>query len=448
MEGHPMTIKVGLVSLGCPKNLVDSEIMLGLLKESGFLITNRENEADAIIINTCSFIDDAKEESIKTILELARLKEEGVCRALLVAGCLAQRYHRELMEEMPEIDGFIGTGAVNDAPALVRQALKGEKAFRVDRPGYLHTATDPKILATPSYTAYLKISEGCDNRCSYCTIPLVRGSFRSREMEDILNEAALMVKQGTKELILVAQDTTRYGLDLYGRPSLDRLLERLAGLPGLAWIRLLYTYPTLISDQLIKIMAEQEKVCRYLDIPLQHASDTVLKRMKRQGSNAEILQLIAKLRAEIPGIILRSSFIVGFPGETEEDFEELLSFMTRIQFDRVGVFTYSREEGTPAASMPDQVPEETKIARRDKAMSHQQKISRENNRRKIGTELLVLVEEKNTGRTYTGRTEGDAPGIDGKVRFTSESNLQPGDFVKVLITAAQPYDLSGKRVCK
>jgi len=439
-----MTIKVGLVSLGCPKNLVDSEIMLGLLKESGFLITNHEQEADAIIINTCSFINDAKEESIKTILEMAKLKEEGNCRALLVAGCLAQRYHSELMEEMPEIDGFIGTGAVHEVPDLVRRTLAGEKASLVGKPGYLHTAAQPKILATPSYTAYLKIAEGCDNRCSYCTIPLVRGPFRSREIEDIVIEAAGMLKQGAKELVLVAQDTTRYGLDLYDRPSLDRLLDRLTGLEGLGWIRMLYTYPTLINDQLIQLMARKRKICRYLDIPLQHASDSVLQRMKRQGSNAEILQLIEKLRAEIPGIMLRSSFIVGFPGETEEDFEELLSFMTRVQFDRVGVFAYSREDGTPAASMSGQVPEETKLARRDKAMSLQQKISLENNRRKIGTKLFVLVEKNNTGGTYTGRSEGDAPDIDGKVHFTSDIQLQPGDFVKVLITAAQPYDLSGE----
>ncbi|MDD4237165.1 MAG: 30S ribosomal protein S12 methylthiotransferase RimO [Desulfotomaculaceae bacterium] len=441
-----MTIKVGLVSLGCPKNLVDSEIMLGLLKESGFIITSREQEADAIIINTCSFINDAKEESIKTILELAQLKKEGNCRALLVAGCLAQRYHRELMKEMPEIDGFIGTGAVHEVPELVRRALAGEKASLVGKPGYLHTAAQPRIQATPSYTAYSKIAEGCDNRCSYCTIPLVRGPFRSRDMEDIVNEATGMLKQGVKELVLVAQDTTRYGLDLYGHPSLDSLLERLAGLEGLVWIRLLYTYPSLISEQLIRLIASGKNICRYLDIPLQHASDSVLKRMKRQGSNAEILQLIEKLRAEVPGIILRSSFIVGFPGETEDNFEELLCFMRKVQFDRVGVFTYSREEGTPAASMSGQVPEETKLARRDKAMSLQQKISYEKNCGKIGTELLVLVEKKSAGGTYTGRSEGDAPGIDGKVHFTSELHLEPGDFANVLITAAQPYDLNGKLV--
>ena len=443
-----MTIKVGLVSLGCPKNLVDSEIMLGLLKESGFIITNREKEADVIIVNTCSFVNDAKEESINTILELAQLKEEGHCRALLVAGCLAQRYHRTLTEEMPEVDGLIGTGAIQEVPVLVRRALAGEKAFLVESPGYLHTSLQPRMQATPSYTSYLKIAEGCDNRCSYCTIPLVRGPFRSREAEDIISEAAGMVKQGTKELVLVAQDTTRYGLDLYGRPYLDSLLERLAGLEGLVWIRLLYTYPSLINDQLIRLIAREKKICNYLDIPLQHASNAVLQRMKRQGGNAEIQRLIKKLRAEIPGIILRSSFIVGFPGETEDDFEELLSFMTSMQFDRVGVFTYSREEDTPAASMPDQVPEATKTARREQAMSLQQKISHEKNRGKIGTKLSVLVEKKHTGKTYTGRSEGDAPGIDGTVKFTSETPLQPGDFVKVLITAAQPYDLTGKLVCE
>lgn len=442
-----MAIKVGLVSLGCPKNLVDSEIMLGLLKESGFNITNREQEADVIIVNTCSFINDAKEESIKTILELARLKDEGNCRALLVAGCLAQRYHRELLEEMPEIDGFIGTGAVHEVPALVRRVLTEEKSSLVGKPGYLHTASQPRIQTTPFYTTYLKIAEGCENRCSYCTIPLVRGPFMSREIEDIVNEAAVMVRQGVKELVLVAQDTTRYGMDLYGRPSLDRLLERLAGLEGVVWIRLLYTYPAFINDQLIKLIASERKICNYLDIPLQHASDSVLKRMNRPGGNKEIQALVEKLRAEIPDIILRSTFIVGFPGETEKDFEELLDFATRMEFDRVGVFAYSREEGTPAASMPDQIPEEIKLARRDKLMSLQQRISLKKNRRKIGTELSVLVEKQLKAGTYTGRSEGDAPGIDGEVHFKSRINLDPGSFVKVRITSAKPYDLSGILVC-
>jgi len=441
-----MTIKVGLVSLGCPKNLVDSEVMLGLLKDSGYIITNRAEEADVIIINTCSFINDAKKESIDTILEMARLKTEGNCSALLVAGCLAQRYPDELKEEMPEIDGLLGTGALDHVCTLVEMALAGNKTSLVKKPGYLHTATQPRIQATSFYTSYLKIAEGCDNRCTYCTIPTVRGSFRSRRIEDVLNEAKKMVESGVKEIILVAQDTTRYGLDLYGRPSLDTLLEKLCQLEGLVWIRLLYTYPSLINNQLIQLIAREEKICKYLDLPLQHASDKILRLMKRRGSRLEIEQLIKELRSQIPGIALRSSFIVGFPGETEDDFEQLLDFIARMRFDRVGVFTYSQEEGTPAATLPNQIPEEIKLARRDKAMALQQKISLENNKKKVGSQLYVLVENDNHDGSYIGRTESDAPDIDGKVYFTSELALQAGDFVKVLITEARTYDLIGKHV--
>lgn len=291
-----MTIKVGLVSLGCPKNLVDSEIMLGLLKESGYIITNRAEEADVIIINTCSFINDAKKESIDTILEMAHLKTEGNCSALLVAGCLAQRYPDELKEEMPEIDGLLGTGSLDQVCVLIEMVLAGNKTSLVEKPGYLHTATQPRIQATPFYTSYLKISEGCDNRCTYCTIPAVRGPFRSRQSEDIVSEAKTMLKSGVKELVLVAQDTTRYGLDLYGRPSLDTLLEKLCRLEGLVWIRLLYAYPSLFNNQLIQLIAKEEKICKYLDLPLQHASDRILQQMKRQGNRAEIEQLIEELR--------------------------------------------------------------------------------------------------------------------------------------------------------
>jgi ribosomal protein S12 methylthiotransferase len=441
-----MTIKVGLVSLGCPKNLVDSEIMLGLLKESGYIITNRAEEADVIIINTCSFINDAKKESIDTILEMAHLKTEGNCSALLVAGCLAQRYPDELKEEMPEIDGLLGTGSLDQVCVLIEMVLAGNKTSLVEKPGYLHTATQPRIQATPFYTSYLKISEGCDNRCTYCTIPAVRGPFRSRQSEDIVSEAKTMLKSGVKELVLVAQDTTRYGLDLYGRPSLDTLLEKLCRLEGLVWIRLLYAYPSLFNNQLIQLIAKEEKICKYLDLPLQHASDRILQQMKRQGNRAEIEQLIEELRRQIPGIALRSSFIVGFPGETEDDSEQLLDFIARMRFDRVGVFTYSQEEGTPAAAFPNQVPEEIKLARRDRAMALQQKISLENNKKKVGSQLYVLVENDNSGGSYTGRGEGDAPDIDGKVYFTSEQALQAGDFVKVLITGAKKYDLTGKHV--
>lgn len=443
-----MAVKVGLVSLGCPKNLVDSEIMLGLLKDAGFEITGREREADVLVVNTCSFINDAKEESIKTILELARLKDEGKCRALLVTGCLAQRYSKELLAEMPEVDGLIGTGSVSGLPGAIHRILAGEKVSLVGAPGYLHTARLSRIQATPGYTAYLKIAEGCDNRCSYCTIPAVRGPFRSREVDDVLAESAELARRGVKELILVAQDTTRYGVDLYGRPVLDDLIRRLAAIEGLVWLRLLYTYPTLLTDELIRLMATEKKFCRYLDIPLQHAANAVLLRMNRKGSREETVRLVEKLRSAVPGITLRTSFIVGFPGETEEDFRELLDFMAQVKFDRVGVFAYSREEGTAAAEMPGQVPEEVKFERRDRAMALQQKISQEKNRRRIGEVITVLVEGRSSKKrgVYAGRSEGDAPEIDGKVYFKADLDLKPGDFVKVMVKGARAYDLTGELV--
>ena len=443
-----MALKVGLVSLGCPKNLVDSEIMLGLIKESGFVITSKEQDADILVINTCSFIDEAKEESINTILELARHKAEGKCSAVLVAGCLAQRYPQELLLEIPEIDGLVGTGFVTEIAGAIRRTLNGERVLLVGKPGCLHQADSPRILATPSHTAYLQIAEGCDNRCSYCVIPEIRGPYRSREIEDILTEAAGLAFRGVKELVLTAQDTTRYGLDLYARLALDELLTRLAGIEGLVWIRILYAYPTFITDQLIATLAADKKICRYLDIPLQHASDNVLKRMNRSGSRKEYVSLIEKLRQSIPGITLRSTFIVGFPGETEEDFQDLLDFMAQVKLDRVGIFVYSREEGTSAAKMAGQVPEDIKTERRDRAMEIQQKISLEINQRKIGDTVTVLVEGSSSedAGLYKGRSEGDAPDIDGRVLIKSNKNLEPGDFVRVLIESASWYDLYGTQV--
>jgi len=440
-------IKAGLVSLGCPKNLVDSEIMLGLLKSAGYTITNREQEADVLIVNTCSFINDAKEESIKTILELARFKEKGSCKAILVAGCLAQRYPEELMAEMPEIDGLIGTGSVPEIVRAVEDALVGKKIVLVGKPGFLHCADLPRLQSTPHYTAFLKIAEGCDNHCSYCVIPGIRGPFRSRPVEDIVSEATSLAAAGVKELVLVAQDTTRYGADLYGRPMLAGLLKRLAGIDGLVWLRLLYTYPALISDELIELMSSEKKVCRYLDLPLQHASNAVLTRMNRRGNREEAVRLVEKLRSAIPGVTLRTSFITGFPGETEADFLELLDFMREVKFDRVGVFTYSQEENTVAAAMPEQVPEEIKAERRERAMALQQRISLEKNLGKVGAVLPVLVEDraKKPGE-YVGRSEGDAPDIDGKVFIFSDLELKPGDFVQVLVSGAGEYDLTGALV--
>jgi ribosomal protein S12 methylthiotransferase len=443
-----MALKVGLVSLGCPKNLVDSEIMLGFIKESGFAITSKEQDADILVINTCSFIDEAKEESINTILELARHKTEGKCRSLLVAGCLAQRFPQELLLEIPEIDGLVGTGFITEIAGAIRRTLNGERVLLVGAPGCLHQADYPRIQATPSHTAYLKIAEGCDNCCSYCVIPEIRGPYRSREIEDVLIEAAGLASRGVKELILTAQDTTRYGIDLYSRLALDELLTKLADIGGLVWIRILYAYPTYITDKLIAALAADKKICRYLDIPFQHASDTVLKRMNRGGSRKEYVRLIEKLRLSIPGITLRSTFIVGFPGETKEDFQDLLDFMTQVKLDRVGIFAYSREEGTAAAKMDRQVPEEIKTERRDRAMEIQQKISLEINQRKIGETVTVLVEgisSEDTG-LYEGRSEGDAPDIDGRVLIKSNRDLKPGDFVRVLIESATWYDLYGIQV--
>lgn len=443
-----MTLKVGLVSLGCPKNLVDSEIMLGIIKDSGFVLTNREQEADVLVINTCSFIDEAKEESIKTILELARHKVDGKCRSLLVAGCLAQRYPRELLQEMPEIDGLVGTGSIPEIASAIRRTLDGGKVLLVGSPGYLHQADHSRVQATPSYTAFLKIAEGCDNRCSYCIIPEIRGPHRSRKMEDILDEAAELAGRGVRELILTAQDTTLYGRDLYSRLALHELLARMDGIEGLVWVRILYAYPTYFTDKLIETMAKGKKICRYIDIPLQHAAETVLRRMNRKGSREDYLRLLEKLRLSIPGITLRTSFIVGFPGETEEEFQELLDFMSQVKFDRAGVFVYSREEGTAAAEMAGQVPEEIKIERRERAMQLQQKISLDNNRGKVGETMTVLVESVSSGETnmYEGRTEGDAPDIDGKVLFKANRDLTPGDFVRVMIKNASWYDLNGEHV--
>lgn len=443
-----MVLKVGLVSLGCPKNLVDSEVMLGLIKDSGYEITSRQQEADILIVNTCSFIKDAKEESIKTIFELARQKDQGNCRVLLVTGCLAQRYPEQLLNEIPEIDGLVGTGSLSGITGAIRQALTGKRVSMVGEPGHLHTEAFPRLQATPSYSAYLKIAEGCDNRCSYCTIPEVRGAYKSRKIEDIISEASQLARRGVKELILVAQDTTRYGNDLYNSPALDDLLLRLDQVDGLVWLRLLYTYPTLFSDKLIQAMAGTCKLCRYLDIPLQHAADTVLRRMNRRGGSRENTRLLETLRSAIPGLTLRTSFIVGFPGETEEEFQELLDFMAYIKFERVGIFTYSREEGTAAAEMSGQVPEEIKLERRERAMELQKQISRDINQTKIGETIPVLVEGRRTKKlhVYEGRSEGDAPEIDGKVIFKSGKDLKPGDFVRVLVKGASPYDLEGEIV--
>ncbi|HAP93446.1 MAG TPA: 30S ribosomal protein S12 methylthiotransferase RimO [Desulfotomaculum sp.] len=439
-----MSCLVGMVSLGCAKNLVDSEIMLGLLKEAGFVITTREEEAEVLIVNTCGFIQPAQEESIQNILKLARLKQVGRCRALLVAGCLSQRYGNQLLAELPEVDGLIGTGAVPGVADLVKRALAGERFCAVTRPFYEHTLDLPRLRATPYYTAYVKIAEGCSNHCAFCVIPVIRGAYRSRPMEFIEGEVRSLVNQGVKEIILVAQDTTRYGLDLYGEYRLAALLRRLAATYGLVWLRLLYCSVDHFTEELIHVLAEERKICRYLDIPVQHASDKILKRMNRRRGSAGIRRLISLLRTAVPGLVLRTTFLVGFPGEKDRHFEELLDFMAEVSFERAGVFKFYPEEGTLAASMPEQVPEEIKEDRFHRAMVLQQQISLKHNQSLIGKEITVLVEGKNNN-VYYGRSEADAPEVDGRVYFTSQKRRPGvGEFVRVSITQAREYDLIGE----
>ncbi len=441
-----MASKVGIISLGCSKNLVDTEIMLGLLNRAGYEITGAEDNADVIIVNTCGFITPAKEEAINTIFEAVRLKETSGLKALLVAGCLSQRYGRVLLDEMPEVDGVLGTGSVPDIAGLVEMALKGERFCRVDSPSYAHTPDLPRILTTPPYSAYVKIADGCSNRCAYCAIPQIRGEYRSRSMESVISEVENLMVQGVREIVLVAQDTTAYGVDIYGQRKLAGLVRELAAL-DVPWIRLMYCYPTGFTGELIDVMAANKNVCRYVDMPLQHASSRILKLMNRRGSVEEIRELIALLRKAIPGIALRSTFMVGFPGETGEDFEELIRFMKEVRFERAGVFKYSREEGTPAGDMSCQVPDRVKEDRYRRTMKLQQGISLELNHALVGNVINVLVEEEPSGRSnlYRGRSEMDAPEIDGSVLFTAEKTApRPGELVKVRVNRAYEYDLRGE----
>lgn len=441
-----MSLRVGVVSLGCAKNLVDTELMLGILKRTGYELTNREEEADVLIVNTCGFITTAKEEAIDTILELGRHKQTGNCRALVVAGCLAQRYARELLIEIPEIDGLLGTGEVSRVAEVVEQVLEGRRVCLVGLPGHLPEPDQQRLRTTPPFMAYLKIAEGCENRCAYCVIPDIRGPYRSRSMSSLEDEVNYLVKSGVKEVILVAQDTTRYGLDLYGNPSLGTLLRRFGRIEGPVWYRVLYCYPTGVNENLIMTLAEEDKVCRYIDLPLQHASDNILRRMNRRGTRREITKLISKMRQSVPGLTLRTTFLVGFPGETDDDFRQLLEFMEEISFQRVGVFAYSPEEGTPAASMPGQVPGEVKQDRLDRAMLLQQQISYRHNLSRVGSKVKVLVEGRQTGAKewYYGRSEAEAPEIDGKIIFTSQLPLSPGELVQVSISGAKQYDIMGE----
>lgn len=439
-------VKVGVVSLGCAKNLTDTETMLGYLTQAGYQIVNEEKNADILIVNTCGFIEKAKQESINTILELARQKETGRCKGIIVTGCLSQRYRDELVSEMPEIDGILGTNEYHSINEAIEKILLGKKYkgdYSLDN---LLGLDIPNLRLTPKHFAYLKIGEGCDNFCSYCVIPLIRGGYKSYPLKDILNKAERMVKDGVRELNLIAQDTSKYGMDLDNTSSLEQLIRELAKIPKLDWIRVLYCYPTRITDQLIEVIKEEDKVCKYLDIPLQHCNDEILARMNRPITKQQIVDLITKLRKSIPDLVLRTSFIVGFPGETEEQFEELLEFMEKVQFERAGIFTYSQEEDTVAADMPNQIDETIKNERYHRAMELQRQISRRLNKQKVGREYEVLVEGKdnrNNSSTFWGRTREDAPEVDGRVVFKAE-NIELGSLVKVKIVGYDDYDLVGE----
>lgn len=437
-------MKILFISLGCDKNLADSEEMLGLLTAGGHEITDDETQADAIVINTCCFIKDAKEESVETILEMAEYKKTGSCHALIVTGCMAQRYQKEIIEEVPEVDAVLGTTSYGDIVKALEEAVAGNHFEEFRDIDYLPDTGSKRVLTTGGHFGYLKIAEGCDKHCTYCIIPKLRGKFRSVPMERLIAQAEDMAEQGVKELILVAQETTVYGKDLYGKKSLHILLKKLCEIRGIRWIRILYCYPEEIYDELIETIRDEKKICHYLDIPIQHASDRILKRMGRRTSKQELIDIIGKLRKEIPDIVLRTTLITGFPGETEEDHEELKEFIDEMEFDRLGVFTYSPEENTPAAEMADQVPKEVKEERRDELMELQQEISYDRGQDRIGQELLVMIEGKVADESaYIGRTYGDAPKVDGYIFVQTGELLMTGDFAKVRVTGALEYDLIG-----
>ena len=438
---------IGTVSLGCPKNLVDSEIMLGLIRDNHWEISNDPGKAQIIIVNTCAFIESAKEESINTILQMAEYKKTGSCEKLIVTGCLGQRYAEDLFRDMPEVDAIIGTECYDKIGEVIERVLKNERFILVEPPKK-YTQKVQRVLTTPKYFSYLKIAEGCNNRCSYCAIPLIRGPYRSRPYEEVMAEARDLVKQGVRELIVVAQDTTKYGVDLYGKYKLADLLRDLNALPELKWIRVLYCYPDSFTDDLIKAFAECEKVCKYVDLPLQHASNSLLKTMRRFDTREDAEQLLAKLRKAIPNLCVRSTFIVGFPGETKEQFEELKDFMAKAKFNCAGVFTYSQEEGTEAGIMPNQIPEETKQERYHELMSLQALISEENEQAREGKTIEVVVEgfDSEDATIAIGRSTWEAPDIDGKIYIENGTGLQVGDFVKVKISQGFTYEAVGEQV--
>lgn len=440
-------MKIFFASLGCDKNLVDAEGMLGYFLKAGYEYTEDESQADVIFVNTCCFINDAKEESIQTILDLAEYKEHGKCKVLAASGCLAQRYKDEILELIPELDGIIGINDCGKAVELVDSLLEGKKHQRIISEEDCPVHCTDRVLTTGGHYAYLKIAEGCDKHCTYCVIPSVRGRYRSVPMEELTEQAGKLASQGVKELILVAQETTLYGVDLYGKKMLPELVRRLAGIEGIYWIRLLYCYPEEITDELLQVMASEPKICHYLDIPIQHGSDHVLKRMGRRTNQQSLKEKIAAIRKAMPDCALRTTLIAGFPGESQEDHEINMDFVNEMEFDRLGVFTYSQEENTPAAVMPDQIPEEVKQERRDELMELQQEIAFEKSESMIGKELIVMVEGKVADENaYVSRTYMDAPGVDGYLFIQTPEVLMTGDFARVRVIGAMEYDLIGELI--
>ena len=438
-------MKILFVSLGCDKNLVDTEMMLGMLAERGHTFTDSEEEAEAVVVNTCCFIGDAKEESVNTLLQMAQLKKEGRLRVLIAAGCLAQRYREEIRQEIPEVDEILGTMAIDRIADAIDEVEAGRRENHITEPDAPIVYGKKRSVTTGGHYAYLKIAEGCDKRCTYCIIPKVRGGYRSVPMDALVKEAEGLAQAGVRELILVAQETTVYGRDLYGKKALPELLEKLCRIPGLYWIRLLYCYPEEITDELIACMKKEPKICHYLDMPIQHASDRILKRMGRRTNQKELRERIGRLREEIPDICLRTTLISGFPGETQEEFEELYNFADEMEFDRLGVFPYSQEEGTPAAEFPDQIPQEIREVRRDELMELQQEIAFEKAQAQKGRTLLAMIEGKvEDENAYVARTYMDAPGVDGLLFINTSKQLLTGDFVRVRVTGSYEYDLIGE----
>lgn len=438
-------MKILFISLGCDKNLVDTEVMLGMLASRGYEMTNDEQEADIIVINTCCFIHDAKEESIQNILEMAEYKKNGSAKALIVTGCMAERYRQEILDEIPEVDEVLGTTAYDRILDAVDAALAGQHEVMTADLDALPLPETKRLVTTGGHFAYLKIAEGCDKHCTYCIIPKIRGNFRSVPMERLLKEAQDLAEQGVKELILVAQETTLYGKDLYGEKSLPKLLRELCKISGIRWIRILYCYPEEITDELIQVMKEEPKICHYLDLPIQHANDTILKRMGRRTSKQELIDIVQKLRKEIPDICLRTTLITGFPGETQEQHEEVMEFIDTLEFDRLGAFTYSPEEDTPAATFEDQIDEEVKEDRQADIMELQQEIAFDKAEDMIGREVLVMIEGKVADENaYVGRTYRDAPNVDGLIFINTDVEMISGDFAKVKVTGALDYDLIGE----